>query len=98
VQISESHTIERFLSVSLGIMGTTPFEVALMDMYHAAWTDMISMFMWKVWRAPNDELKRQGASDFWDEFPKFLKKHDLILKSGQGLFYAGSRVSSHTLS
>ncbi|KIM94407.1 hypothetical protein OIDMADRAFT_60734 [Oidiodendron maius Zn] len=92
-QISESHTMERFLSVTLGLMGTMPLEMARMDMYHAAWTDMMSMFMWKVWRAPTDELKRQGASDFWVEFPKFLKKHDLILKSTKGPFYSGPRPS-----
>ena len=96
-QISESHTMERFLSVTLGLMGTTPLEMARMDMYHAAWTDMMSMFMWKVWRAPTDELKCQGASDFWVEFPKFLKKHDLILKSAKGPFYSGSRVSLYSL-
>ncbi|KAH8703266.1 hypothetical protein BGW36DRAFT_84595 [Talaromyces proteolyticus] len=90
-QISESHTMERFLSHTLGLMGEEPLEAAFTDMYHAAWTDMMSMFMWKVWRAPNDESKRQGASEFWVEFPKFLKKHDSILEKTDGPFYLGSR-------
>ena len=89
--------MERFLSITLGLMGTTPLEMVRMDMYHASWTDMMSMFMWKVWRAPSDELKRRGASDFWIEFPKFLKKHDLILKSSEGPFYSGSRVRLYIL-
>jgi hypothetical protein len=92
-QISESHTMERFLSASLGLMGSTPLESALLDMYHTAWTDMMGMFMWKVWRAPNEDSKRQGAADFWVEFSKFLAKHDLILKSAQGPFYFGTDVS-----
>jgi hypothetical protein len=92
-QISESHTMERFLCASLGLLGSTPVESALLDMYHTTWTDMMGMFMWKVWRAPSEESKRQGAKDFWAEFPKFLEKHDLILKSAPGPFYFGSSVS-----
>ena len=63
-QISESHTMERFLSASLGLMGSTPLESALLDMYHTAWTDMIGMFMWKVWRAPNEGFETPGSSRF----------------------------------
>lgn len=85
--------MERFLSASLGLMGSTPLESALLDMYHTAWTDMMSMFMWKVWRAPNEDSKRQGTAEFWAEFSKFLAKHDLILKSAQGPFYFGTNVS-----
>lgn len=56
------------------------------------------MFMWKVWHAADEESKRQGAAEFWAEFPKFLKKHDGILKnkSAQGPFYSGSHVGSCT--
>jgi hypothetical protein len=57
---------------------------------------MMAMFLWKVWRAADEESKRLGAAEFWVEFPKFLKKHDGILKdkSTQGPFYSGSHVSS----
>ena len=84
--------MERFLSHRLGLMGDDPLEIAHMDMYHAAWADMMAMFMWKIWRASNDESKRQGASEFWVEFPKFLKKHDAVLEKSNGPFYCGSRV------
>lgn len=84
--------MERFLSHGLGLMGQGTVEAGRMDMYHTSWTDMMSMFMWKVWRAPNDELKRQGAADFWVEFPKFLKKHDSILEKTDGPFYSGQQV------
>lgn len=84
--------MERFLSLVSGLMGEGPLEPARMDMYHATWTDMMSMFMWKVWRAPSDELKRQGAAEFWAEFPRFLKKHDSILEKSCGPFYLGSTV------
>lgn len=84
--------MERFLAQALGLMGRDPLQAARIDMYHAAWTDMMSMFMWKVWRASDDEAKRRGASEFWAEFPKFLKKHDSILAMADGPFYSGSRV------
>ena len=73
-------------------MGDDPLRAARMDMYHAAWIDMMSMFMWKVWRAPDDEAKRKGASQFWVEFAKFLKKHDSLLGKTNGPFYSGSLV------
>ena len=93
-QISESHTIERYLCLSLGLMGSTPLETARLDMYHASWADIMAMFMWKVWRAKDDEAKKAGAAEFWTEFPKFLKKHDNILmqKAAPGPFYAGAKV------
>lgn len=84
--------MERFLSQALGLMGDDPLRAACMDMYHAAWADMMAMFMWKVWRAPDEESKRRGASEFWAEFPKFLKKHDSILEKTDGPYYSGSRV------
>lgn len=53
------------------------------------------MFMWKVWRAKDNEAKIAGAAEFWTDFPKFLKKHDDVLKeiSAKGTFYAGATVS-----
>ena len=88
-QISESHNMERFLSVSLGLMGTTPLESARLDMYHTAWTDMMAMFTWRVWRVSDEESKRQGVSDFWAEFPKFFFKKKTRFDSGE--------VSSRTI-
>jgi hypothetical protein len=87
--------MERYLSASLGLLGSSPLEAARLDMYHASWTDMMAMFMWKVWRTADDEAKKQGAGEFWAEFPKFLKKHDDILKESlvKGQFYAGPQVS-----
>jgi glutathione S-transferase len=84
-QISESQAIERYLGSSLGLLGATPLDAARLDMYHASWSDMVAMFMWKVWR----------AKEFWTTFPKFLQKHDDILKktSAEGPFYAGMKVS-----
>lgn len=54
----------------------------------------MAMFMWKVWRAKDDEAKKEGAAEFWTEFLKFLTKHDTILmqKAAQGPFYAGAEV------
>lgn len=80
--------------MSLGLMGSTPLESSRLDMYHASWTDMMAMFMWKVWRAADEESKRLGAAEFWIAFPKFLEKHDGILKgkSAQGPFYSGLHV------
>lgn len=63
----------------------------MLDMYHAAWSDMIAMFMWKVWRASNDESKQRGAAEFWDLFPKFLEVHENIL-ARRGPFYGGEEV------
>jgi hypothetical protein len=77
-------------------MGSTALEAARVDMYHASWTDMMAMFMWKVWRAPDEESKLRGAADFWTEFPKFLSKHDSILANssmlGGGPYYLGAKV------
>lgn len=74
-------------------MGSTALEAARADMYHASWTDMMAMFMWKVWRAPDEESKLRGAADFWTEFAKFLEKHDSILaNSSSGPFYLGAKV------
>lgn len=84
--------MERCLSQALGLMGKDALQAARMDMYHAAWTDMISLFMWKVWRAPDEESKSRGASEFWVEFPKFLAKHDSILDKIEGPFYSGLHV------
>ena len=94
-QISESHTMERYLSTCLGLLGSTPLEAAHLDMYHASWTDAMAMFMWRVWRARDEEAKKAGAAEFWTEFPKFLKKHDNILeqKAAKGPFYSGAEVS-----
>jgi hypothetical protein len=88
-QISESHTIERYLCFSLGLKGSTSLDAASLGIYHASWTDMVAMFMWKVWRAKDDEAKEAGAAEFWTEFPKFLRKHDNILmqKARKGPFY-----------
>lgn len=83
--------MERFLAADLGLLGSNPLESAVLDMYHAAWSDMVAMFMWKVWRASNDESKQRGAAEFWDLFPKFLEVHENILAS-RGLFYGGEEV------
>lgn len=94
-QISESHTIERYLSAALGLLGSTPIEASRLDMYHASWTDMMAMFMWKVWRAKDEETKKAGAAEFWIEFPNFLQKHDILKNnSAKGPFYAGATVSA----
>ena len=84
--------MERYLAEAVGLLGETPLQAAVLDMYHASWTDMMAMFLWKVWRAPDDESKRRGTSEFWVEFPKFLKKHDSILKKADGPFYLGHQV------
>lgn len=83
--------MERFLAADLGLLGSNPIEAAVLDMYHAAWSDIIAMFMWKVWRASNEESKARGAAEFWDSFPKFLEVHENILAS-RGLFYGGEEV------
>jgi hypothetical protein len=87
--------MERYLSTCLGLLGSTPLEAAHLDMYHASWTDAMAMFMWRVWRARDEEAKKAGAAEFWTEFPKFLKKHDNILeqKAAKGPFYSGAEVS-----
>jgi hypothetical protein len=93
-QFSESHTMELYLSASLGLQGSTPLQAAHLDMYHASWTDMMAIFMWKVWRAKDDEAKRAGATEFWADFPKFLMKYDDVLKekSAKGPFYVRAMV------
>jgi hypothetical protein len=93
-QFSESHAMERYLNASLGLQRSTALEAARLDMYHASWTDMMAMFMWKVWRAKDDETERAGATEFGADFPKFLKNHDDVLKekSAKGPFYAGAMV------
>lgn len=84
--------MERFLAADLGLLGSNPVEAAVLDMYHAAWSDMTAMFMWKVWRESNEDSKKRGAAEFWDLFPKFLEAHENILAS-KGLFYGGQEVS-----
>ncbi|KAJ5461207.1 uncharacterized protein N7458_002759 [Penicillium daleae] len=92
VSIAESHTVERFLAADLGLLGSNPIEAAVLDMYHAAWCDMIAMFMWKVWRVNDEDSKKRGAAEFWDSFPKFLDTHENILAS-RGPFYGGEKAS-----
>ena len=86
--------MERFLGKSLGLMGSDEIQAAQLDMYHTSWTDMMSMFMWKVWRVPADESKAQGAALFWEAFPKFLELHEKVLaeRTASGPFYSGSKV------
>lgn len=88
--------MERFLSADLGLLGSNPIEAAVLDMYHAAWCDMIAMFMWKVWRVNDEDSKKRGAAEFWDSFPKFLDTHENILAS-RGPFYGGERVCCNFL-
>ncbi|GIK00867.1 hypothetical protein Aspvir_004896 [Aspergillus viridinutans] len=90
--IAESHSMERFLAANLGLLGSTPVEAAVLDMYHAAWSDMIAMFMWKVWRESDQDAKKRGAAEFWLLFPKFLETHEKILAS-RGPFYGGDQPS-----
>lgn len=52
---------------------------------------MISMFMWKVWRESDEDLKKRGITEFWDSFQKFLAVHENILAS-RGTFYGGREV------
>lgn len=83
--------MERFLAANLGLLGSNPIEAAVLDMYHAAWSDMVAMFMWKVWRESDEDSKKRGITEFWDSFPKFLAAHENILAS-RGRFYGGKEV------
>lgn len=60
-------------------------------MYHAAWSDMIAMFMWKVWRESNEDSKKRSIAEFWDSFQQFLMVHENIL-ANRGTFYGGREV------
>lgn len=90
--IAESQAIERFLAANLGLLGSNPIEAAKLDMYHAAWSDMIAMFMWKVWRESDEDSKKRGIAEFWDSFQNFLKVHENIL-ANRGTFYGGREPS-----
>lgn len=86
-QISESNTIERYLSTTHGLLSTNVLEAATLD--------VLSMYMWRVWHAPSPAAQASGAAAFWLEFARFLKQHDGSLQTaaeaGRGPFYGGSK-------
>mmetsp|Transcript_159240 Transcript_159240/g.305502 ORF Transcript_159240/g.305502 Transcript_159240/m.305502 type:complete len:230 (+) Transcript_159240:84-773(+) len=91
-RIAQSKAIERYLAKAFGMMGSDPFEEALVDMLCEHDRDLKDLYR-KLDGLP--EKERQPAREKWftQELPTMLAKIDLAVPSGPGPFLVGSRLS-----